>query len=74
MPNVFELMTTENIIEIRNLSMFIMKSLKIRQKNFILIKYAPLAFLYIPVVDLLMCNCIYIECIHVCLLLVYRDI
>ena len=45
MPNVFELMTTENIIEIRNLSMFIMKSLKIRQKNFILIKYAPLAFL-----------------------------
>jgi len=37
MPKKIELMKTENKIEIRNLSMFIMKSFEIRKEIFILI-------------------------------------
>jgi len=37
MSKFIELIKTENKIEIRNVSMFIMKSFEIRKKNFILI-------------------------------------
>ena len=61
MPKYIELMKTENKIEIRNLSMFIMTYFEIR-KTLYIVKYAPHAFfLYIHVVDLLICNCIYNE-------------
>ena len=40
MPKFIEIMTTENKIEIRNLSLFIMKSFEIREKHF----NAPRAF------------------------------
>ena len=60
MPKFIELIKkTENKIEIRNLSMFIMKSFEIRTKTFILISMHHASFLYIHVVDLLICNCIY---------------
>ena len=59
MPTFIELMKTENVTEIRNLSMYITKVFEIK-KNFILIKYAPHAFMYIVIVYI--CNCIYIEC------------
>ena len=62
-----KLITTENEFEIRNVSMILMQSLKHR-------KYAPRALcLYIHAVDWLLCNCIYNECIYVCLLPVYRE-
>ena len=44
MPNVVELMTTENKIEIRHLSMFIRKAIEIRIFIICSIKYAPRAF------------------------------
>jgi len=62
MPKFIELMTTENKTEIRNLSMFIMKSFEIRKKHFSLISMPlTLSFLYIHVVDLLIRNCMYNE-------------
>jgi len=62
MPTFIELMKTENKIEIRKLSMFIMKSFEIRKTTLFGLVYAPHAlFLYIHVVDLLICICIYNE-------------
>ena len=62
MPKFIELIKTENKTEIRNLSMFIMKSLYFD-------KYAPHAFfLYIHVVDLFICHCIYLCIMHVYML------
>ena len=56
---VIELMKTENKIEIRNISMCIVKSFEIR-KTLYFDWYTPHAFfLYIRVVVLLTCNCIY---------------
>jgi len=46
MPTFIELMTTENKIEIRISSMFIMKAFVIRKTNFNSIKYAPSRFLF----------------------------
>jgi len=46
MPKFIELMTTENKIEIRISSMFIMKAFVIRKTNFNSIKYAPSRFLF----------------------------
>jgi len=56
MHKFIELITTENLIEIGNLSMYITKAFEIRKKLFISIKYAPHAFIYIAVV--LICKCI----------------
>ena len=45
MPKFIELIKTENKIEIRNLSMSIMKSFEIRKKTFIFIRMPlPLSF------------------------------
>ena len=60
MPKFIELMATENVTEIINLFMFIMKAFEIRKITFISIKYAPHAFMYIVVVVIY--NCIYTEC------------
>ena len=74
MPKFIELIKTENKIEIINLDMFIMKSFEIRKKLYF-DQYAPHAFfLYIHVVDLFICHCIYYmynDCIYVSLLTVY---
>ena len=65
MPKFVELMTTENKIDIRYLSMFIMKYFEIRNKN---TKYNPRAFyLYINVVSLLIYNCICNEGLLICI-------
>ena len=63
MPKFIELMTTENKTEIRNLSMFIMKSFEIRKTHTFLWLVCPsrFLFLYIHVVVLLIRNCIYNE-------------
>ena len=61
MPTFIELMTTENVSEIRHLSLYITKAFGIIKIFFISIKYAPHAFMYI--VDELICSCISIECI-----------
>jgi len=42
-----ELMTTKNVTELRNVSMYITKASEIRKKHFILIKQAPHSFMYI---------------------------
>ena len=61
MPKIIEIMTTENKIEIRNVSMFIMKSFEIRKKLYF-DQYAPYTFfLYTHEVELLIYNCIYNE-------------
>jgi len=54
MPKFIELMTTEHNIEIRILSMFIMKSFEICPSAFFL-------HVHVLVVDLLTCNSIYNE-------------
>jgi len=59
MPKFVELMTTENVIEIRIVSMHIMKCFEFLKKKYF-IEHARHAFLYL--VDVLICNCIYIEC------------
>ena len=64
MPNVVELMTTENKIEIRHLSMFIRKGIDIRIFIIFFIKYAPLALSFFYIADVLMCNYIYITCVY----------
>ena len=70
MPKFIELIKTENKTEIRNVSMFIMKSFEIRKKLYF-DEYAPHAFfLYTHVVDLFICNCIYL-CIMNVYMLVY---
>jgi len=62
MPKFIELMKTENKIDIRNLSMFIMKSFELENPPLYFDWYAPHAFfLYIHVVILLICLCIYNE-------------
>ena len=80
MPKIIEQMTTENQTEICNLSMFIMKSFEIRFLFlFWLSMHLDRSFLYI--FDLMMsnynyvliCNCIYIECIYVYVLPVYSE-
>ena len=45
MPKLIELMATENVTEIINLFMFIMKAFEIRKITFISSKYAPHAFI-----------------------------
>ena len=49
MPKFIELIKTENVTELRNLSLYITKVFEIK-KNIILIKYAPHAFMYIVIV------------------------
>ena len=72
MPTFIEQMTTENQTEISNLSLFIMKSFEIRFFYiFWLSMHLALSFLY--VFDLMICNCIYIECIYVYVLPVYSE-
>jgi len=41
---LIELIITENKIETRNVSMFILKAFEIRENNYSLTKYAPRAF------------------------------
>jgi len=43
-------MTTENVTEIRMLSMYITKAFEIRKKYLFFIKYAPHSFMYIVIV------------------------
>jgi len=44
MPKFIELIKTENKIEIRNLSMFIMKSFEIRKKTTLISMHLTLSF------------------------------
>ena len=44
MPRFIEQMTTENVTEISNLSMYITKAFEIRKKTLTLIKYCPSRF------------------------------
>jgi len=44
MPKFIEQMTTENVTEISNLSMYITKAFEIRKKTLTLIKYSPSRF------------------------------
>jgi len=67
MPKFIELMTTEN----KKFIYVYYESLWDYTKPFTSIKLAPHAFMYIFVV--LIYNRIYIECIYICLLLVYTE-